>query len=163
MVSPQPERNLDAPRRERSPSVGRFSGDRGTAVVEFTVLGLVLLVPVVYAMMSVLAVQRAALGVTAAARDAARVYATAAAADREPFAVAAASLALADQGLQLDRQGLHVACVGECVAGGLVEATVEAHVDLPLLPRVLSGSRGTASVAVFGRHSERIDAFRSVK
>ncbi len=137
------------------------TGDSGTAVIEFTVLGLVLLVPLVYIMLTVLAVQRAALGVTAAARDAARVYATADSADRDLLAVVAARLALHDQGLVLDPAGLSVACVGDCAPGGSVEALVDAHVDLPLLPRVLAGDRSVTSLAVHGAHRERIDAFRA--
>lgn len=144
------------------PARGRLpSADAGTAVIEFTVLGLILLVPLVYVMLSVLAVQRAALGVTAAARDAARVYATAGSADRDVLAAAAARLALHDQGLELDPAGLAVACVGDCAPGGSVEARVDAHVDLPLLPRVLAGDRSVTSLAVHGAHRERIDAFRA--
>lgn len=137
--------------------------DAGTAIIEFTVLGLLLLIPLVYVMLSVLAVQRAALGVTAAAREAARIYATAESGTRDEAALAAASLALADQGLTWDPSGLMVACDGPCASGGAVEAQVDAQVNLPLLPRVLTGDRSLASIAVHGRHRERIDAFRSIE
>jgi len=47
-------------------------GERGTALVEFTWLGVLLLVPLVYVMLSVFEVQRGAYAVSAASRSAAR-------------------------------------------------------------------------------------------
>ena len=49
--------------------------DDGNALVEFTVLSLLLLVPLVYVLLGVFQVQRAAFGVTEAARQAGRAFA----------------------------------------------------------------------------------------
>ena len=50
---------------------------RGTALVELTWLGILLVLPVVWTVLSVFQVQRGAFGVAAAARAAARAYALA--------------------------------------------------------------------------------------
>src|SRR5689334_17331577 len=55
----------------------RPRGDGGTAVIEFVGLSVVLLLPVVYVLLTVFQLQRAAFGVSQAAREAGRAYATA--------------------------------------------------------------------------------------
>ena len=65
--------------------------DDGSAALEFVTVAVVLFVPLVYVLLTVFAVQRAAFAVSAAAREAGRAYVTG-------FdAQAAADLALADQ------------------------------------------------------------------
>jgi len=54
-----------------------FRGDGGSAAIEFVGLSVVLLLPVVYALLTVFQLQRAAFGVSQAAREAGRAYATA--------------------------------------------------------------------------------------
>ena len=49
-------------------------GEAGSALVEFTWLGLLLLIPLVYVIISVVTVQRSAYGATEAARAAGRAY-----------------------------------------------------------------------------------------
>lgn len=72
--------------------------DRGNATLEFVAVSTVLLVPFVYLLVTVFAVQRAAFGVTQAAREAGRALATAdGVGDGLRAARAAVSLALADQ------------------------------------------------------------------
>lgn len=69
--------------------------DDGNAAVEFVTVAVVLMVPLVYVLLTVFAVQRAAFAVSAAAREAGRAYVT----SPEPADAAqrAADLALADQ------------------------------------------------------------------
>ncbi len=55
----------------------RPAGDAGNAVVEFSTLAVLLMVPLVYVLLSVFEVQRASFGVTEAARQAGRAYVTA--------------------------------------------------------------------------------------
>ena len=55
----------------------RPRGERGTALVELTWLGILLLVPMIWIVLSVFEVQRGAFGVSAAARSAGRAYALA--------------------------------------------------------------------------------------
>ena len=51
--------------------------DRGSAVLEFIVIGVLILVPMAYIVMSVMRVQAASMASTQAVREAARAYATA--------------------------------------------------------------------------------------
>ena len=67
------------------------SSERGSAIVEFHFLGILLLVPLVYIMLAVLDVQRTAYAVTQAAREAGRLYV---ATGDEAAARAAAAVAL---------------------------------------------------------------------
>lgn len=82
--------------------MSRLRRDDGTALLEFTYLAVLLMVPLVYVLTTVFQVQRAAFGVTEAARQAGRAYATA---DTDgqgrARAAAAARLAMRDQGLEL--------------------------------------------------------------
>ena len=55
----------------------RPTGDAGNALVEFTYLAVLLMVPLVYVLLAGFQVQRAAFGVTEAARQAGRAYARA--------------------------------------------------------------------------------------
>jgi Flp pilus assembly protein TadG len=75
--------------------------DEGSAAIEFVGLSIVLLLPVVYVLLSVFQLQRAAFGVSQAAREAGRAYSTApssgVAAD---LAQEAADLAVHDQGVE---------------------------------------------------------------
>src|SRR5690606_21138862 len=61
--------------RARSGRGGMVTGpERGSAIVEFHFLGILLLVPLVYIMLAVLDVQRTTYAVTQAAREAGRIY-----------------------------------------------------------------------------------------
>lgn len=118
--------------------------DRGSAIVEFLGVALVLLVPVVYLVLVLARMQSAAFAVDGAAREAARAFVTApdlsAAASR---AVAAAAIALDDQGLDPDVApgAVAIACTADpCLTPGtLVTATVELDVTLPGVPDWLGG------------------------
>ena len=71
--------------------------DRGSAIIEFHFLGILLLVPLVYILLAVLDVQRTSYGVTQAAREAGRIYV---ATGDEGAARRAAQVALEDQGVE---------------------------------------------------------------
>lgn len=129
----------------------RRRGEQGNGVVEFTWLAVLLLVPMLYIVLAVFDVQRAAFGVTTAARSAGRAFTqapTEAAARRD--AAMAAALALTDQHLDVDRRSLDVACAPDpvnCLApGSLVTVTVGYPVPLPLLPAFLGGQRPSIRV-----------------
>ncbi len=80
--------------------MSRFRGDDGNAVVEFTWLAVLLMVPVVYVLVGLFQVQRAAFGVTEAARQAGRALARADdCASGMARARTAAGLAMSDQGI----------------------------------------------------------------
>jgi len=138
----------------------RVRGDDGSAVVEIVWLGLLLLVPLLWIVLSVFEVQRGAFAVTSAARSAARAYALADtdAAGREQ-ARAAISQALADQGGDDQDFRFTVRCDGGChEAGSVITVRVWHGVDLPLLPGLLGGD--APSFRLDSTHTVPIGQFR---
>jgi hypothetical protein len=131
----------------------RAEQDSGTAVLEVLVLGVGLLVPLLYGVVSVMSVQSASYAATSAAREAARAYVTSSTpAVGTTRARAATRLVLADAGAT--SPGPRIRCVGGClVPGSRVDVTVPVAVPLPLLP-------GGPSVTVSGRQSMPVDRYR---
>lgn len=144
----------------------RLRGEGGSALVEVTWLGLLLLVPLVYVMVGVVSVQRAAFGATEAARVAGRVYVTSP--DRGTAAArayAAARLAMADQGVRLSPAALEIRCrptARSCLRpGSAVEIVIRCDVAVPLAPTV--HGRSVATVAVTARHTEPYGTYREAR
>lgn len=137
---------------------------RGSALVEFTWLAILLMVPLLYVVLTVFEVQRAAFGVSSAARSAARSFTQAPSEAAAPGrAVTAAHLALADQGLEDDdRRALDLRCSPDpwnCLSPGSVVTVVVAYsVPLPLLPPALGGQR--PSVRVEAEHTVPYGTYR---
>ena len=136
--------------------------ERGSALVELTWLGVLLLVPMIWIVLSVFEVQRGAFGVSAAARSAGRAYALApddATGDRQ--ARAAAAVALADQGIE-DGWTIDIDCSprgdsGCHVGGAVIVVRIETHVSLPFLPSFLGDD---ATFAVEGEHTVPIGQYQ---
>ena len=137
----------------------RPTGDDGNALVEFSYLAVLLMIPLVYVLLTVFQVQRAAFGVTEAARQAGRAYATATdEAQGRARARVAADLALQDQGLVLCPSCL-APPAGQLVPGGTVRVRVEHRVVLPLLGGLFRGAV-PPSIPVRATHVEVVDRFR---
>jgi hypothetical protein len=135
--------------------------DEGSAVVEFVWLGVLLMIPLVYVVLTAVSVQRSAFGVTAAARDAGRAYATAGSDDTgQRRAAAAVALALADQGVRWSPAGRVVAC-GDCsyAPGSSFTVEIRTRVALPLVPSWLCGHACVAGITVSASHTERLSCF----
>ncbi len=137
--------------------------DQGSALVELTWLGILLLVPILWIVVSVFEVQRGAFATSGAARAAGRAYALAATdGEGHARASAAARQALADQGVPGQPLQLSVSCspVPEnChTPGSTVTVVVSSQVDLPLLPDVVGG--GSPSFALTSTHTVPIGQFR---
>lgn len=116
------------------------AGDQGSASIEFLTVGLLLTVPLVYLVLAMGQLQAATLATEGAARQAARVIATASDhASALEAADAAIAVALAEQ--RLAPTSLDVACEptpADCTErGGTVRVAVEVSVPLPLIPPVL--------------------------
>ncbi|MCC3299991.1 hypothetical protein [Arthrobacter sp. zg-Y895] len=131
--------------------------DAGSAVVEFIFLGLLLLVPVVYLVITVGRIQAASFAVVGAADAAAKVYAAAPdAVVGEQQAADAAELALSDFGLQTDGMLMDISCSETCLApGSTVSVSIRFAVPLPGLPwtdgsPVVVDSESTQVVERFG-------------
>ena len=115
--------------------------DDGNAVVEFVLLAVLLMVPLFYVLLSVFDVQRAAFGVTEAARQAGRAYVTSGC--DEARARAAAALALRDQGIVRDFRVSGLSCPP---SGGRTTVQVGYTVQLRELGAVLPAQRGGVPV-----------------
>ena len=142
----------------------RGRGEDGSALVELTWLGILLLVPVLWIVVSVFEVQRGAFAVSGAARAAGRAYALAPDdAVGRARAEAALRQVLADQGVEGQPADLDVSCSPgpDChAAGAVVTVVVRSRVDLPLLPDVLGGK--APSFALDATHTVPIGQFRDV-
>ena len=148
------------PRRSRA---GRRRGDEGAAVIEFIVIGVGMLVPVVYLALSAAAVESAAFASTQAVREAGRAFSTAATPDQgRARAQAAARLAFADHGLALPAGALRLTCAdGPCLApGSVVDVDLDWSVALPWLPGSVS-SDVPARVPIRATQRVPVDDYRS--
>ena len=132
--------------------VARGRPDEGTAIIEVLVLGVGLFVPLLYAVLSVMAVQSASFAATSAAREAARAYVGAASpAQGAARARAATRLVLADAGASASAP--RIVCSARCLTpGSRVDVSVRVVVALPLL--------GVAPVTVTGQASMPVDRYR---
>ena len=120
--------------------------ERGSALVELSWLGILLILPMLWIGMSVFEVQRGAFGVSAAARAAARAYALAPDdATGVVRARQAARVALDDQGVHGVTPDVRVTCSpypDNCHQGtSVITVSVHSRVVLPLLPSALGGNR----------------------
>jgi hypothetical protein len=134
--------------------------ERGSAIVEFHFLGLLLLVPIVYILLAVFDVQRASYGVTQAAREAGRIFV---ATGDEAAARLAARIALTDQGMDAGEADIAIRCsFTPCYQPGVeVTVTVGSTVRLPFIPEVLAGAVN-AQIPVDATHASVIDRFRAL-
>jgi hypothetical protein len=120
----------------------RCAEERGSASLELITIGLVLLVPLVYLVLAMAAIQGAAFAVEGAARQAVRVYVQSPnASEAARRAELAIRFALADAGLDALEPSVTVSCSPKpdaCLTRlGTVEISVRVTVPLPLVPRVL--------------------------
>ena len=135
--------------------------DDGRAIVEFLVVGLLLLVPVVYFVVTLARVQAAAFAVSTASREAGRAFTTAATEDDAyARAQAAARISFEDFDVGADG-GVQIRCDGSpCLRPeGRVETVATVTVRLPLVPDVLSGAI-PAALPVSATHVATVDRFR---
>ena len=135
--------------------------ESGSALVEFAWLGLILMVPLIWIVLSVFEVQRGAFAISGAARAAGRAYALA---DSDSAGMAqaraAARDALADQGADGMPFDLRVSCGGlpDCHArGAVITVRVATRVRLPMLPDILGS--GSPSFALDASHTVPIGQF----
>ncbi len=142
-------------------AVTRRRGDAGSAIVEFVWLAVLLMIPLVYVVLAAVSVQRTAFAESAAAREAARAYATAGSdAEGERRAEAAVALAMHDQGVDWQPTGRVVAC-GACgyEPGSTFTVDLRTVVALPFVPRWMCGDRCAAGIPVSAHHRERLDCY----
>lgn len=140
--------------------------ERGSGLVEMVWLGLILLLPLLWIVLSAFEVQRGSFGVSGAARAAARAYALAPndVAGQER-AVAVARQALADQGLADAPIRVRVTCSPSprnCHNGtSVITVRVDSAVDLPLLPDMFGA--GAPTFQVSSTHAVPIGRYQEVR
>ncbi|RLQ85766.1 hypothetical protein [Mycetocola zhadangensis] len=151
------------PNRAGSSRVLRgLRSETGTAALEFITVGLILLVPLVYLVITLAALQAGTLAVEGAARQAVRVFVQA---PNQEEAAARASRAiefgLADYGVNAASASTSVQCSGapSCPSrNAIVTVTVRVNVPLPLVPDVLDLS-SAASVPIESSATQRVSRF----
>jgi hypothetical protein len=137
--------------------------ERGSAVVEFVVLGVLLLIPLVYLVMMLARVQAGSYAVSQAAREACRAFVTA---DAEGAATAraqaAARVAFADHAFE-DSGRVSITCDGSpCLRpDGHVVTAATVRVPLPLVPSFVRHVI-PLSVPVTASHLSTVDRFRGL-
>ena len=135
--------------------------DQGRAIIEFLVVGMLLLVPVVYFVVTLSRVQAAAFAVSTASREAGRAFTTAVDEDGAyARGQAAARISFEDFDFGADG-GVVLRCDGSpCLRPeGRVEAVATVNVRLPLVPDLLSGAI-PAVIPVSATHVATVDRFR---
>ncbi|MBG6184507.1 hypothetical protein IWX65_002483 [Arthrobacter sp. CAN_A214] len=122
--------------------------ETGSAVVEFTFLGLLLLVPVVYLVLTVGQLQGGSFAVVGAADQAAKVYADAGTAEQADVrARQAVMLAVSDFGFSGEQVLIDITCEGVCLSpASSVTVVVELQVPLPLIPTMPGINTSVASL-----------------
>ena len=139
----------------------RMTGERGSAIVEFVFLAVLMMIPLIYLVMTLGRLQAGAYAASTAAREAGRAYVTAdAEATAERRAEAAASIAFEDQGFG-DTGRVSLTCDGTpCLRPeGRVEVSTVVTVPLPFVP---SFARNVVplEVPLTASHVAVVDRFR---
>lgn len=142
--------------------------DTGSAIVEFVFIAVLIMVPLIYLVASVAAVQRSQLAVSQAAREAGRAFATSEGSGDAALRVrAAVRLALHDQGVADDAAVRFVPVGASCGApavaptltpGAAFTVCVTRRVALPAIPHVLAGR----AITTVGRYDLHVDDYRTV-
>ena len=138
--------------------------ERGSALVEFITLGLVLLLPLIYLTMTVFAVQRSAYAASAATRAGGRAYVLVGSQGGDAAAAlsSAAHRALADQDVDGWGSVSGPSCSGGCLQPGS-SVTVSVDVDVPLpLPSFMSGWAPTV-MRVHSSHTTPFGDYRAIR
>jgi hypothetical protein len=139
---------------------GSTSTDEGRAIVEFIFLGVLLLLPLVYLVLTAARLQAASFSASLAGREAGRAFVTGGS-DGEALvrARSAASLAFEDFAFS-EGATLGVVCDGSpCLRpDGVVTSTATIVVQLPLIPDFVS-DHVPASVTISSTHVASVDRF----
>lgn len=135
--------------------------DRGSAVIEFIVIGVLILIPISYISLCVMRVQAATVASSLAVREAGRAFTSSdTASSGQAHAVAAARLALSDQGFALPARAVRISCPSSgCLAPeSSVQIELTWSVDLPWLPEFLGEERTT--IPITARRTMPVDSYR---
>jgi Flp pilus assembly protein TadG len=137
--------------------------DDGSAALEFVTAGFLLLIPLVYLVLAMAALQGGALSVEGASRQAARVFVQARdSGTAQARAKTAVDFALDDFGLGKAASSVNISCrpnPAVCLTRrGFVTVTVTAFVPLPLVPNVLA-LKTPLSIPMRATSTEQVSRF----
>lgn len=136
----------------------RWTDDAGNASLEFVTAGVLLLVPLVYLVVAVAAIQAAAFAAEGAARQAARAYVLSDSGEAGTQAVTrAVEFALADHDVEPTSVRADITCSPTpChTPQGYVTVTVDLVVRLPLVPTIGS----LAEVPIRAASTQQVSRF----
>jgi hypothetical protein len=151
----------------RCPSLGRIrldlADENGSAALEFVTAGVLLLIPLVYLVLAMAAIQAGALAVEGASRQAARVFVQAPSAGTAAArAQTAVDFALDDFGVKSGTAKIVITCrphPAACLTRrGFVTVTVTATVPLPMVPSGLAVN-GPMAVPLSATSTEQVSRF----
>lgn len=135
-------------------------GEEGRAIVEFIFLGILLILPLTYLVLTLARIQAATFSASLAGREAGRAFVTATD-DGEAQARARTAAQIAFQDFGFDRgTDLSISCDGSpCLrAEGVVTSTATIEVPLPLIPDFVAASV-PASVSISSTHVGAVDTY----
>ena len=142
------------------PRPPRPPGEEGRAIVEFVFLGILLLLPLTYLVLTLARIQGAAFSASLAGREAGRAFVTGDE-DEHAHARAVAAATIAFEDFDFDRDAtLSVSCDGSpCLRpGGVVTTAAVIDVQLPLIPDFLAGSI-PGSVTISSTYVASVDTY----
>jgi len=141
--------------------LARARNEEGSAIIEFVFLGVLMLVPLIYLVMTLGRIQAGSYAVTTASREAGRAFVTAQSGeDAAARARAASEVAFGDQGF--DGTGtMEIACsASPCLTPqGRVETTARVVVPLPLIPG-FARDVVPLQIPLTASHLSTVDRFR---
>lgn len=116
--------------------------EAGTAPLEFIVAGILMLVPLFYLVVALAAVQSQTMGVESASRSIARSLAMTDDATSDVVTQRVLATITAQYGIDPDTVAVTITCTGGtgvCPSpGAIVQVTVSARAELPLMPPILN-------------------------
>jgi hypothetical protein len=123
----------------------RLREQQGSSSLEFITVGMIMLIPLVYLVLTMSAIQGGALAAEGAARQAARVFVQAeTVAEAQDSAGRAIEFALNNYSIDISDSSVEIVCTPDpanCLTRhGYVTVNVAVVVDLPLAPPVLTGN-----------------------
>ncbi|MFC7489412.1 MULTISPECIES: TadE/TadG family type IV pilus assembly protein [unclassified Knoellia] len=136
-------------------------GEEGSAIIEFIFLGVLMLVPLIYLVMTLGRVQAGSYAVTTAAREAGRAFVTAQSGqDAAARAQAASEVAFVDQGFGGSGTMEIVCSTSPCLTPeARIETTARVIVPLPLIPG-FARDVVPLEIPLTASHLSTVDRFR---
>jgi len=141
----------------------RFRGDDGSALVEFCFLGVLLLIPLVYVLTTAFIVQRTGFALTAASREAGRVFVQANSGKQAlRFSKVSAQVTLRDQGVDPHSVSIKISCASRpCLSpGARVDLALSTSVVVPFAPAFM---KTLTSIPMTSHQSFVVDVYRQAR